>query len=780
MTERRDVPGIRPYDGAAGGWDALKAVAEALRRQGVVIKGGETLLRNNQPEGFDCPGCAWPDPKHTSSFEFCENGAKAVSWEATRKRTTPEFFAEHTVSDLWDWSDFDLEGQGRLTHPMAYDAASDRYVPIAWEDAFARIGAILRDLPDPNMAEFYTSGRASNEAAFLFQLFARAYGTNNFPDCSNMCHEATSVGLPHSIGVGKGTVTLEDFDHADAIFSLGHNPGTNHPRMMTTLREASRRGAPIIVFNPLKERALERFSTPQDAVEMATFGSTPIASALHQVRVGGDAAVLKGMMKRVLERDAQDLAAGGPGKLDRVFIAEHTTGFDALKADLNATDWADIVAKSGLSRAAIESAGDVYVAAERVILCYGMGLTQHRNGVANVQKIANFLMLRGNLGREGAGICPLRGHSNVQGDRTVGITEKPNAALLDGMERAFGFRPPSEPGHDAVQAVEAIAAGRSRALIALGGNLAVAMSDPEATFAGMRRLDLAVHMATKLNRSHLLLAKASFILPVLGRTELDVQATGAQAVTVEDSMSMVHASRGRLAPASDQLRSEPAVIAGLAKATLAGKHGIDWDGFIHDYGRIRDAIEIVFPDFKAFNKRVAKPGGFRLDVPASRREWRTPSGKAVFLVTPGLDEDPRLGEPDVLTLTTLRSHDQYNTTIYGLDDRYRGVFGRRDIVFLNAEDLVSRGLEHGDTVDVEAAAEAGDLEGPTRILRGLTAVAYDIPRGSAAAYYPEANVLISLAHYDRRSGTPSYKAVPVRVRRAGEGASAYLTPARRG
>jgi len=766
MAEHQQVPGIRPYGRSAGGWDALRAVAVALRRQEVVVKGAETLLHDNQPDGFDCPGCAWPDPKHTSSFEFCENGAKAVAWEATKKRTNPEFFAEHTVSELWNWTDLALEGHGRLTHPMAYDPGTDRYLPIQWDQAFERIGAALNALPDPNMAEFYTSGRTSNEAAFLFQLFARAYGTNNFPDCSNMCHEATSVGLPMSIGVGKGTVTLEDFDLADAIFSFGHNPGTNHPRMMTPLRNASRRGCQIIVFNPLKERALQRFSAPQDPIEMATFGSTPIASALHQVRVGGDVAVLKGMMKRVLERDAADLAQGGPGKLDRPFLDQHTTGFEELKSDLEATEWAEIEAKSGLSREAIESSADVYITAERVILCYGMGFTQHRNGTSNTQQAANLLLLRGNIGRPGAGIAPIRGHSNVQGDRTVGITETPNKALLDGVERAFGFRPSAEPGHNVIKALDAIATGRSKALVCLGGNLGVAAPDPGATFAAMRRLDLAVHMATKLNRTHLLLAKQSLILPVLGRTELDVQETGAQAVTVEDSMSMVHASRGRLPPASEHLRSEPAIIAGLAEATLRGRHGIDWNWLVADYGRIRDAIETVFPDFKDYNARIRHPGGFRLDVAASRREWRTPSGKAIMLVAQGLDEDPRWREPGVLTLTSVRSHDQYNTTIYGLDDRYRGVFGRRDVVFLNEQDLAERGIEHGDLIDLEAAPEVDDPDGARAVVRGLTAVAYDIPRGSAAAYYPEMNVLVSLSHYDRRSGTPAYKAVPVHVRRA--------------
>jgi len=762
MNQRRDVPGIRPYDHSAGGWDALRAVAAALRRQHVPARGTTTLLRNNQPDGFDCPGCAWPDPKHTSSFEFCENGAKAVTWEATRKRVTPEFFAAHSVSELWDWSDFALEGEGRLTHPLAYDAGTDRFVPIAWDEAFARIGTALRALPSPDCADFYTSGRASNEAAFLFQLFARAFGSNNFPDCSNMCHEATSVGLPDSIGVGKGTVTLEDFDHADAIFSIGHNPGTNHPRMMTTLREASRRGVPIVVFNPLKERALERFASPQDPVEMARFGATPIASVYHQLSVGGDTAVLKGMMKRVLDRDAADLAAGGKGVVDRDFIAAHTLGFDDLRADLDATSWEDIEAQSGLARAALEEAGDIYVKAERVILCYGMGVTQHAHGTANVQQIANFLMLRGNIGREGAGICPLRGHSNVQGDRTVGITEKPGPALLEAIERVFGFKPPAAHGRDAVASVKAMIEGRCRALICLGGNLGVAMPDPAATFAGMRKLELAVHMATKLNRSHLLLAKQSFILPVLGRTEQDMQACGPQSVTVEDSMSMVHASRGTLKPASEHLLSEPAVIAGIAKATLQGRPPIDWDGMIANYDVIRSGIEAVFPDFYDFNARIHVPGGFRLDIPASRREWRTPSGRAHFLVPAGPDHDQRA--QDVLTLMTLRSHDQYNTTIYSLDDRYRGVFGRRDILFMNEADLQARGLEHGDKVDVAAVTPDGAGHGP--VVQGLTAIAYDIPPGSAAAYYPEANSLVALANHDKRSGTPAYKSVPVRVRAA--------------
>jgi molybdopterin-dependent oxidoreductase alpha subunit len=771
-----DVAGVGQYQGAAAGWGALKAVADAVRGQMAVVKETRGLLTMNQPHGFDCPGCAWPDPKHTSSFEFCENGAKAVSWEATAKRTTPEFFATHTVSELWKWSDFDLENEGRLTHPMVYDRATDCYLPISWDEALAKIGAALRQLPHPDMAEFYTSGRASNEAAFLYQLFAREYGTNNFPDCSNMCHEATSVGLPQSIGVGKGTVTLEDFDHSDAVFCIGHNPGTNHPRMLTTLREVSKRGVPIIVFNPLRERGLERFTSPQHPVEMLTLNSTPIASTYYQVKVGGDIAVLKGMMKCLVALDKKSLAEGGPGVIDRDFIRTHTTGIDQLLADIEATSWDAIEEASGLSRSDIEFVGNIYAKAKRVIINYGMGITQHRHGTGNVQQIVNLLMLRGNIGRKGAGISPLRGHSNVQGDRTVGITEIPSAALLDGLARVFGFEPPRNKGHNAVEAIEAIRDGRSKALVCLGGNLAVAMSDPDVTFKAMRSLDLAVHIATKLNRSHLLLARQSFILPCLGRTEIDIQAMGRQSVTVEDSMSMVHASRGALKPASEHLRSEAEIIAGMALATIPNTR-VGWADLVADYGKIRDAIEAIFPEFADFNARIAKPGGFRLYVAASEREWLTSTKKANFLVYPGLDEDPRVPNRGALTLTTIRSHDQYNTTIYGLNDRYRGITGRRDVVFVNERDLDSRGLKHGDLVDVSVVPDA-EKKPTARAMRKLTAVAYNIAQGSIAAYYPEANVLVALDHYDARSGTPSYKSIPVLLRAStDQGASRELADA---
>jgi molybdopterin-dependent oxidoreductase alpha subunit len=753
MAKQGNLKGVKRYDAPAGGWGALKATAKAVRDQMDVLEAPLLLMRTNQPDGFDCPGCAWPDKEHASTFQFCENGAKAVTWEATNKRATPEFFAGHTVSSLLAWSDHDLEDAGRLTHPMAYDRASDTYRALSWEDAFARIGQTLQALGDPNQVEFYTSGRASNEAAFLFQIFAREYGTNNFPDCSNMCHEATSVGLPLSIGIGKGTVSLEDFDHCDLILSIGHNPGTNHPRMMGTLHEASRRGAKIIALNPLKERALERFADPQSPVEMGTLGSTPIASAYHQLKVGGDAAALKGIMKAMITLDEVE----GGGILDHAFIAEHTHGFAAFAADLVATPWSDITEVSGLTREALESIALACAGSKATIVAYGMGITQHARGTGAVQQIANLLLLKGHFGRPGAGICPLRGHSNVQGDRTVGITEKPSAEMIAGIERAFGFKSPTAHGHDSVAAMTAIVEGRSKVFVGLGGNFAAAMSDPSVGFAGFRGLDLAVFINTKFNRTHLMVGKEAIILPCLGRTEQDIQAGGPQSVTVEDSMSMVHASRGRLPPASTELRSEPAIIAGMARATLPDSR-VAWLDLIANYDSIRDKIETVFPDFHDFNARIRHPGGFRLPLGPTERIWRTASGKAEFLVFEGLAEDIALTDPSLMKLTTVRSHDQYNTTIYGLDDRYRGIFGRRDVVFMNPSDLEARGLAPGDLIELETAR----LSDRPRRMR-LTVVSHDIARGSLATYYPEANDLVPLDYFDPLSGTPCYKSIPVKV-----------------
>ena len=769
---RKRPEGIKDYTGPAGGWGALKAVAVSLKAQQIVSQGAQTLLKSNQPDGFDCPSCAWPDPKHSSSFEFCENGAKAVAWESTAKRIGGDFFAQHSVSELWEKTDHWIEDQGRVTEPLRYNAATDHYEVVGWDEALAEIGAGLAALEDPNQAEFYTSGRCSNEAAFLYQLFARLYGTNNFPDCSNMCHEATSVGLPKSIGIGKGTVSLEDFDHADLILSIGHNPGTNHPRMMATLRDVARRGGKIIVFNPLKERSLERFESPQSVVEMATLSATPIATSYLQVKVGGDAAALKGIAKALVALDTPETPV-----LDHAFIAEHTAGLEAFRADLDATDWAAIEQSSGLARADLEAVAQIYAQSKATICCYGMGITQHRTGTSNVQQIANLLLLRGNMGRPGAGICPLRGHSNVQGDRTVGITERPSAALLDKIQDVFGFDPPRADGHSVVESIAAMRDGTAKAIVCLGGNLAIASSDPQACAQGFRNMDLAVHITTKLNRTHLLMAKASYVLPCLGRTERDTQDGGPQAVTVEDSMSMVHASRGFLMPPGENVRSEPWIVAGIAKATLGGKGAIDWDGYVANYDRIRDKIEAVFPAFKDYNTRIREPGGFHLPNSAAERVWNTDTGKANFIVATGVEEDETTRDPSVLRLTTLRSHDQYNTTIYALDDRYRGVFGRRDVLFLNAKEIARLGFVEGDVVDVTTALA---FKRDDRIVQGLMLVEHALPDGCCASYYPETQPLIALEDHDPQSLTPSYKSVPVQIRSAGTKNAADRIVARAG
>ncbi|MGP2839514.1 FdhF/YdeP family oxidoreductase [Serratia nevei] len=751
MAKRRAVPGVHPYDGPAGGWGALKATAIAVRTQMDTLEAPVTLMRTNQPDGFDCPGCAWPDKEHRSTFQFCENGAKAVTWEATSKRVTPEFLAQNTVTSLLQKTDYQLEDYGRLTTPLFYDAGTDTLRPLGWDEAFQRIAAVLQTLP-PEQVEFYTSGRASNEAAYLFQLFAREFGSNNFPDCSNMCHEPTSVGLPQSIGIGKGTVSLDDFDSAELVISIGHNPGTNHPRMMGTLHELARKKVPIIVFNPLRERALERFTDPQNVIEMATYSSTPIASTYYQVKAGGDAAALKGIAKALLQQDETQGNA-----VDHAFIAEHTEGFAAFAADLAATRWEAIEAESGLARQDLEQVAAAYAKSNATIVTYGMGITQHNKGTANVRLIADLLLLRGNIGKPGAGICPLRGHSNVQGNRTVGITEKPSVDFLTKLETVFGFTPPKAHGHDAVKCMQAMIDGTSKALISLGGNFAVALPDPEQSFPAMKALELSVHIGTKLNRSHLLVAKQTLILPCLGRTELDLQAGGRQSVTVEDSMSMVHASSGKLKPASELLRSEPAIVAGMAKAVMPSSK-VPWDELIEDYDVIRDLIEKTIPGFDDYNARIRQPGGFRMPLPPTERRWPTPTGKAMFSVFSGLHEDETVADQDTLRLITLRSHDQYNTTIYALDDRYRGVFGRRDVLFMNDSDLQRLGLEHGDVVDLETA-----LPGCTQRLEGITVIAYNISAGSVGAYYPEANVLVPLHYIDEESGTPSYKSVPIRV-----------------
>ncbi|MEN4902211.1 FdhF/YdeP family oxidoreductase [Luteimonas sp. TWI1416] len=756
---------IRKYDAPAGGWGALKSVAKALMDQNIAVDGAKTLLRANQPDGFDCPGCAWPDRDHTSTFEFCENGAKAVAAEATKFRAGPDLFARYSVAELRSYSDHWLEGQGRLTTPMRYDAATDHYVPVSWDEAFALIARHLNALPSPDEAIFYTSGRTSNEAAFLYQLFVREYGTNNFPDCSNMCHESSGTALKKQIGVGKGTVSLHDFELADAIFIFGQNPGTNHPRMLGELREAARRGCAIASFNPLRERGLERFADPQDKVAMLTNGSTQISSDYFQLKIGGDLAAIKGMIKHVLERDVEVTGQGGDSLLDQAFIAEHTSGFDAFAADVMAEPWEIIIEESGLDEAQIRRAGELYLKSERVIACWGMGITQHKHSVATINMLTNLLLLRGNLGRPGAGACPVRGHSNVQGDRTMMIYEKPPAAFLDRLRDVFGFEPPREDGYDTVGAIEAMIDGRAKVFFGMGGNFAIATPDTEATARGLRNCALTVNVTTKLNRTHLTHGREALILPCLGRTEIDIQARGAQGVTVEDSMSMVHLSSGINPPASDTLLSEPAIVAHLAHATLGERSRVPWLALIEDYDRIRDLIARTFDDFHDFNARVRVPGGFRLSNTARDRRWLTETGKAHFVPARVPTDNPihrarRMhGDRPVFTLATTRSHDQYNTTVYGLDDRYRGVFGERRVLFIAAEDIAALGMRAGDWVDLESLSE----DGVRRQAKRFLLVEYAIPRGCLAAYYPETNPLVPLSSYADESRTPTSKSVPVIV-----------------
>ncbi|MEM8537829.1 MAG: FdhF/YdeP family oxidoreductase [Pseudomonadota bacterium] len=754
----------RKPSSAAGGWGALKSVARQLRNSGAPVSSAKTLLRLNQAEGFDCPGCAWGDPEHGSSFEFCENGVKAVTWEATRARVSPAFFAKHSVSELRGWTDHALEHQGRLTHPMRYNPQTDHYEEVSWETAFAEIGAVLNSLDDPNAAEFYTSGRASNEAAFLYQTFVRLFGTNNFPDCSNMCHEASGVALTQAIGIGKGTVRLEDFDHCDLVFCVGQNPGTNHPRMLASLREVVERGAQVIAINPLKEKGLTRFADPQNKLEMLRGSSAPTSTRYLSPRLGGDMAIFRGMAKVVLAADDRAQATGAPSVIDHAFIAEHTHGFEDWCATVRATDWAQILDQSGLTQDDIEQAAQMYMDADKVIATWAMGITQHVHSVATIREITNFMLLRGNSGRKGAGLCPVRGHSNVQGDRTVGINEKAPAALLDAMEQELGVKLPRASGHNVIQAIGAMLEGRAKAFVALGGNFARAVPDSHLVAQAMRNLDLTVNIATKLNHGHLMPGKASYILPCLGRTEIDRNAEGTrQMVTVEDSMSMVHGSSGINLPASPHLRSEIAIVAGIANATVGSKV-VNWHALSQDHDKIREMIARVLPAFGQYNEQVRKPRGFWLRNPASEREWNTASGRATF----GNDRLPdRTSWQDVqgkdthFVLQTFRSHDQYNTTVYGLDDRYRGVYGVREVVFVNPRDLQAIGLKAGDRVDIIGTYQ----DGQHRACKGFRVVEYDTPRGCIGGYYPEMNALVPHQSVGDHSWTPTSKSVAVRLQK---------------
>lgn len=749
---------IEPYDGPAGGWGSAKSLLHQARESGNAARATALLRKQNKPEGFACVSCAWAKPADPHPAEFCENGAKATFWELTSKRATPDFFQENTVTALRTWSDYDLEAAGRLTHPMRYDPHADRYEPVDWDVAFREIGRELKAIAarDPRKTVFYASGRASLETSYMYQLLARLYGNNNLPDSSNMCHESTSVGLKESIGAPVGTVRLSDFEAADALFFFGQNVGSNSPRMLHDLQKASERGAAIVSFNPLRERGLERFINPQSPTQMLSGDATRISSEYYQLQAGSDIAAMTGICKILF-----DMEEAGETVLDHAFLAEHTSGFEAFERFVRAAKWQDILAETKLTKEALQRAALTYARSERVIGVYGMGLTQHKRGVQTVQMLMNLLLLRGNIGREGAGICPVRGHSNVQGQRTVGITEKPELAPLDKLSEQYGFEPPREKGMATVEACQGILSGEVEAFVGLGGNFLRAIPERGLMEEAWPRMRLTVQIATKLNRGHLFNGDVAYLLPCLGRIEFDVQASGRQIVTMEDSTSCFHASRGQIEPASDQLLSEPAIVAGIAKASLSRNSFVPWDEWVADYGSIRSAIEKTYPDiFANFNERMDTPGGFPKPLAARDRKWETPSGKAEFKVPASLSASFSEGaEPEVLRLITLRSNDQFNTTVYGYDDRFRGVDGTRMVLFMNALDMQDRGIADRQVVSMETAVD----DGVERRMEGFTVVQYDIPRGCCGGYYPECNALIPLWQHAEKSMVPAAKSVPVRV-----------------
>ena len=736
-----------PKQVAAGIPAVISTMSHGFSRMGAV-KSLSNLSKVNRFNGFDCPGCAWPDPDdHRTSFEFCENGAKAVADEGTRKRAGPEFWSRWTVSQLSRKSDRWLNSQGRLTHPMVLRPDSDNYEEIAWEAAFDIIAEELASLDNPDQAIFYTSGRTSNEAAFLWQLLARRLGTNNLPDCSNMCHESSSVALGDSIGIGKGTVTLNDFTKADLILVVGQNPGTNHPRMLTALRDAKRVGASVVSINPLLETGMRRFKHPQDLLEI--FGSGTSIADLHvPVAVNGDLALFRGLAKVIL-------SGGGA---DKDFIEDHTHGFDEYRKAVRGTSWMDISDSAGVSRLEIEKLGRAMRKSKSTIICWAMGLTQHRNSVATIQEIMNVLLLGGHIGRPGAGVCPVRGHSNVQGDRTVGINHNPSPGFLNSIRNTLGIEPPIRPGLDAVNSVIAMNDGKASVFLSMGGNFVSAMSDTEATSTAIKQCNLTAQVSTKPNRSHLVTGRTALILPCLGRSERDRSSKGLQSVSVENSMGVVHSSTGSAKPASKALRSEPAIVVGIASALEArlSNTGIQWDEFSEDYGMIRDLIESIVPGFESYNDRIKQEAGFYLpNPPRDGRTFNTDTGRANFRVHP---ITCAFAPPGQFIMMTIRSHDQYNTTVYGLDDRYRGIKDARRVVLMNGEDMEDAGISQGSMVDISSY-----FDGTTRDSELWRVVQYDIPRGNVATYFPEANSLIPLGSVAEGSNTPTSKSICVSV-----------------
>ncbi len=720
------------------------------------LRGPHAILKmNHENGGFDCPGCAWPDARDGLHLDICENGIKHVTWEMTRKKVDRDFFAAHTVTELSGWTDFALEDQGRLTEPMSYDPVSDRYVPISWGDAFAMVGSALRGLDSPHEAAFYTSGRLSNEATFLYQLWVREFGTNNLPDCSNMCHEASGRALQAALGTGKGTCDIDDWNQADLLLVMAVNAASNAPRMLTALADAYRRGAQIVHVNPMVEAASRRTIVPHEIAAMATFHATRTGTMNVQPRIGGDLALLRGVAKAVLERAATDAKA-----IDREFIRNHTAHFEAYRALVEATEWSDLVRQSGVSEKDIRGLAAKYLAANRAVISWCLGLTQQEHGVDTVREIVNLLLLRGNVGREGAGPSPVRGHSNVQGNRTCGIDHRPAATFLDRLDEVCGITSPREHGLDTVATIEAMRSGGVKVFVCMGGNFSLAAPDTDATFEALRNTELTVQVSTKLNRSHLVHGRAALILPCLGRTEKDVQRGGEQGVSVEDSMSMVHLSHGMRRPPSSHLLSECAILAGMARATLS-ESSTPWESYVEDYDRIRDTMAAVLDGFEDFNRRVRMPLGFRIRQPARERVFLTASGRAEFAPSPLPDVLP---PPGRLVLSTVRSHDQWNTTIYSDDDRYRGVKNLRTLLFMNRADMTERGLAEFDLIDITSFAR----DGSTRTVWGYRVIAYDIPAGNVCGYMPELNLLCAIGDFSSQSDQPLMKHQIVSVDKSAE------------
>jgi molybdopterin-dependent oxidoreductase alpha subunit len=727
----------KPKKQAAGIPAVISSGKHSLKKMGIT-RTVKSLAMVNQKSGFDCPGCAWPDPEHRTNFEFCENGAKAVADEATKSRVGPDFFSRYSIQDLANKSDFWLNNQGRITEPMFLDKDSNHYAPISWDDALEKISGKLNSLESPNKAVFYTSGRTSNEAAFLYQAFIRSYGTNNLPDCSNMCHESSGKGLGSTIGIGKGTVKLDDFNHSDLILVIGQNPGTNHPRMLTALRDAKKKGSKIIHINPLPEAGLERFKHPQDYMNL-DFKSTKLSDFHLQVKIGGDAALIKGLIKVHLQI----------GGLDSDFIKGSTTGFQSMCSKAEQTPWEVIVSDSGVDRDVIEKVGELCAQSKATIACWAMGLTQHRNGVSVIQEVVNLLLLGGHVGRKGAGFCPVRGHSNVQGDRTVGIWEAPSDSFLDKMEMGLKVSLPRKHGYDVVNSIKAMSDDKVEFFFCMGGNFISATPDTRFTASALSKVDLVVQVSTKLNRSHIVTGKEALILPCLGRTELDIQKSGEQFVSVENSMGIVHMSRGNLKPASVNLKSEPWIVSSMAERTLENSP-IPWMELVESYDSIRDLMSESLIGFEDYNTRVRQDSGFYLpNPPRDERKFDTVDGKAHFTTHELPDVTVDEGQ---YVMMTLRSHDQYNTTIYGLDDRYRGIKGNRRILMMNSVDMLDRNWKTRQLIDIKS-----HFQGQIRTSEKWLVIPYDIPSGNIAAYFPEANELVPLNSTAELSNTPTSK-----------------------